>query len=80
MPEFQPVSTIEELAALNCDDMLAGYYAGYRGEPEPDSTKSKGFWHGYRNGAVDAGRATIDEYQTSLARECVRYGYLKSHQ
>lgn len=80
MPEFNPVSTVEELAALSVEEILAGYYAGYHGEQQPDSTKSKSYWHGYRNGAVDAGRATIDEHQASLARECVRDGYLKSHQ
>lgn len=77
MSEFTPVSTVEELAKLNDEEIIEGYRSGYKGDPEPDSTKSKSFWHGYRNGLVDSGRWKGDEHQTALARDCIAHGIFK---
>lgn len=56
---------------LDEDDCLAGYWSGYRNEPEPGSDKSRSFFHGWRNGRVDGGHAKIDEAQTEYARRYV---------
>lgn len=67
MSEFQPVTTLSDLAVQDCDEILAGYVAGLHGEPEPGSDKSRAFWHGWRNGSADAGRRPFDAAQRRLA-------------
>jgi ribosome modulation factor len=71
MSEFQPVETKADLERLDDDEILAGYLAGLSGESEPGSDKSRAYWHGWRNGMVDSGRAQIDCAQVRLAREVV---------
>ena len=71
MSEYQPVATKAELEQLEEKDMLAGYLAGYNGASEPGSAFSRSYWHGWRNGRVDSGRAEIDAAQIKLAREVV---------
>jgi hypothetical protein len=77
LSEYTPISSVAELALLNSDEIIEGYRSGSRGEPEPDSTKSKSFWHGYRNGLVDFGHWKGDEHQTALARDCIAHGIFK---
>lgn len=71
MSEFQPVATKAELDMLDDGEMVAGYRAGFGGESEPGSDKSRSYWHGWRNGMVDSGRTRIDTAQAMLAREIV---------
>jgi hypothetical protein len=71
MSEFAPVRTVDDLNALDLQDMLKGYQAGRSGEPEPGSDKSRAFWHGWRNGRVDGQHDQIDSAQAQLAREVV---------
>lgn len=71
MSEFQPVATKTDLENLDDAEMVAGYLAGFNGESEPGSDKSSSYWHGWRNGMVDCGRAQIDAAQAQLAREVV---------
>lgn len=50
--------------------MVAGYRAGFAGEPEPvASVYSRSFLHGWKNGAVDAGLRPKDGAQALLAHE-----------
>ena len=67
MSEFQPVETVEDLNSLDDDEMLAGYRHGLSDGAEPGSDKSRSFWHGWRNGAVDSKRKEIDGHQMRLA-------------
>lgn len=78
MSEFAPVTTKAELALLDEDEMVAGYRLGYSGAPEPGSDRSRSFWHGWRNGAVDGKHRTIDDAQQCLAREVVAR-HMKMH-
>ena len=71
MAEFQPVRSISDLDALDSDEMIAGYWAGRDGEPEPGSDKSRAFWHGWRNGRADGCHDQIDGAQRELARHVV---------
>jgi hypothetical protein len=71
MSEFQPLSTMAELDALDSDECLAGYRSGWSGDPEPGSDKSKSHWHGWRNGMMDSGRMALDTASHSLVREVV---------
>lgn len=72
MSEFKPVRTLADLDQLDPDDILAGYRAGLRGEPEPGNLHSRGYWHGWRNGRVDAGFAEKDVDQCHLVAEAHR--------
>jgi hypothetical protein len=56
---------------LDEDECLAGYWAGYRNDPEPGSDKSRSFFHGWRNGRVDGGHAQTDRDQEEYARRYV---------
>ncbi|WP_211440967.1 hypothetical protein [Collimonas humicola] len=69
MSEFTKVSTLAEVAMLDKDEMMLGYWHGFEGNDEPGSDKSKSFWHGYRNGRVDGGFAEPDLAQKQLAHE-----------
>lgn len=72
MSEFQKVSSKADLDNLDEADIVAGYIAGLDGANEPGSDKSRGYWHGWRNGMVDSGRSDKDAEQASLAVEIVR--------
>ena len=60
MTEFAPVRTVSDLKSLEEGDVLEGYLDGVSGYPEPGSDRSRGYWHGWRNGRVDAGLADPD--------------------
>lgn len=72
MSEFTPVTTMSELNLLNEDDILQGYRDGLWGWATPDSTKSRGWHHGYANAMVDTWQAKITPEQAKLAREYVK--------
>lgn len=58
------------MAVLNLqddDEIVAGYLAGFRGEPAPGTDKSRGYHHGYGNGLVDSHRAQISPEQSEMA-------------
>lgn len=77
MSEFQSAATIEDLSSLDEAEMLEGYQAGYKGEAEPGSDRSRSYYHGWRNGMVDSKRLDATPEQLNLAREVVQSGYLK---
>lgn len=68
MSEFVPVKTLEDLAALNDDEVREGYFDGRHGEPEPGNNRSRSYWHGWRNGAVDGRHREKEADQAELAR------------
>ena len=70
---MKAVTTLEELAALDEDAILAGYRAGFAGpDGMPDYTrKDQAYWHGYLNAEVDRGRVPISNEQAQLARAYV---------
>ena len=73
------VSTLAELDALDCDELLAGYHDGFDGEPEPGANRSLAYWHGWRNGAVDGGHREKDAEQAWLARITLATGYFDKY-
>lgn len=72
MSEFIPVTTIEDLDTLDPIEMVEGYRDGLRGEPEPGNNRSRAYWHGWRNGAVDGKHREIDAAQRTLAAAQVK--------
>lgn len=76
MAEFHTVSTLVDLMMLDDADIAAGYSAGLEGAPPPASDRSKGYWHGWRNGLVDSGRRPADAAQLALHQDIERAGGL----
>jgi site-specific DNA-cytosine methylase len=68
MAEFPPVETIEDFRRLDDGEIMEGYFDGFHGGPPPGSNRSRAFWHGWRNGRVDAGLAKPDFAQLALER------------
>lgn len=67
MAEFSPVQTIDDFRTLDDGEMLEGYLDGFHGEAAPDSSRSRSYWHGWRNGMVDNGRHPPDRADLALA-------------
>ena len=74
-PYGAAVQDLGEAAALDDDDLLEGYRDGRAGEPEPRGNRSRSYWHGWRNGAVDGGHREKDEAQAALARSFAENGW-----
>lgn len=69
----QGVTTVIELQALDERLMVEGYTAGRHNRL--DTTKTDpAYLHGYLNGLVDGGHATLSPSQELLAREYVQSG------
>lgn len=64
----EPVTTLDDLDDLDPEEVIAGYWDGYDGEPEPGDNRSRAYWHGWRNGAVDGKHREKDDAQAELAR------------
>ena len=70
--EREPISDLQTLAEQDERDMLAGYWAGFRGDGhEPSAEFNRAYWHGWRNGMADSGRLSIDAAMRKLAAEFV---------
>lgn len=70
-PYGDPITSLADLVPLDDDEKLEGYRDGYGGEPEPKGNRSRSYWHGWRNGATDAGHRPKDAAQAELARAYV---------
>ena len=69
MDKWRDIETaLEELDTLDRAEVLEGYFDGRAGEPEPGDNRSRSYWHGWRNGALDGGHRKKDEAQAALAR------------
>ncbi len=66
MAEFQPVRTVDDFRTLDDGEMLEGYLDGFDGQAPPDSTRSRSYWHGWRNGMVDSARCPPDQAYLAL--------------
>ena len=77
MSEFEKVSTLTDLNNLDQDEVLQGYRSGWDGLSEPESDKSRSFWHGWRNAMIDKQIIPSDEECANLAEEYVRR--MRSH-
>lgn len=71
MSEFKPVTELDDLNALDSDEIVEGYWSGYRGDQEPGNNHSRAYWHGWRNGRVDGKYEESDDAQRLLAQRVV---------
>jgi hypothetical protein len=68
MSEFALVETVADFRQLDDGEILEGYFDGFHGGAAPGSGRSRSFWHGWRNGRVDAGLAEPDAAHCALER------------
>lgn len=61
----KPLTNCYEVDTLDLHEVNEGYQAGLRGET-CSKEKSRSFWHGWRNGSMDAGIIPIDEAARQL--------------
>lgn len=73
----KPVTTVEELQALDQDAIVRGYRAGLSAAPDY-AERDRGYWHGYLNGLVDGKHAQPSPEQALLAHNYVASGTLKA--
>ena len=67
---YEPVRTVADLATLDYVEMREGYFDAVEGLPEPGNNRSRSYWHGWRNGALDHGIIEKDDAHSDLARAC----------
>ena len=67
MSEFRPISTVRDYHTLDESDVFLGYMDGFEGAPPPGSGHSRGYFHGWRNGMIEAGFAEPDRAYETLA-------------
>ena len=73
----KPVTTVEELQALDQDAIVRGYRAGLSAAPDY-AERDRGYWHGYLNGLVDGKHAQPSPEQALLAHNYVASGALRA--
>lgn len=71
MVPYKPVETVADLDTLDSGEMVEGYFDGFHGDPEPGNNRSRSYWHGWRNGAVDGKHREMDDAQRRLAHAVV---------
>lgn len=67
MTEFHPVNTVAEFKTLDDGEVLEGYLDGFHAAGTPDSTRSRSYWHGWRNGMIESHRMPPDTAYIRLA-------------
>jgi hypothetical protein len=70
---FKEITTSAEADALDSDQVVAGYRAGWRDQPNYTRTE-QAYWHGYLNGQVDSGRMEASPAQRAVAKDAVANG------
>ncbi|UCV00275.1 hypothetical protein [Acidovorax radicis] len=74
---FKAITTVAALNALDQDQIVAGYRAGMRNEPDY-TQRDQGYWHGYMNGQVDTRRMPISPEQQQLCQAVIDSGEFKN--
>ncbi len=72
-----PITKASLLDKLDDKELLQGYTDGRNNEPEPGDNHSYSYWHGWRNGMMDAGYMRHDTASRSLAKDVIDTGYFK---
>jgi len=50
-----PITTLEELDALDSEELFAGYVGAEKGDPEPGANHTRSYHHGWRTRMMDMG-------------------------
>ncbi len=68
---FVPVASLDDLASLSHEEVVAGYLDWRRGDPEPGPNRGRAYWHGWMNAARDHHERPDTPEAARLAREIV---------
>lgn len=79
MTEFSPVRTVADFQNLDEGETLEGYLDGFHDGPSPNSSNSRSYWHGWRNGMVDSHRQPPDCASEELAQDFERHPSSRHH-
>lgn len=69
---FEPVRTLKDLETLDLAEIVEGYMAAQRGDPEPGLNRGRAYWHGWCNRMRDIGELPPNDASSSLAAEMVK--------
>lgn len=64
----KPITTLEELDALDEAELLAGWRDANRGDPEPGANHTRSYHHGWRTRMMDLGEIPIPPEHQELTR------------
>lgn len=64
-----PCNASPDVDELNSDEVLDGYVAALRNEPEPTYPRSRSYWHGRNAGADDVPLLRVNPALRRFARE-----------
>jgi hypothetical protein len=67
-----PVTTLEELDALDEAEMVRGHLSAEKGDPEPGANHSRSFHHGWRTRMMDLGEIEAPSEHRLLVRAWVQ--------
>lgn len=67
MAEFGTVETVADFRTLDEGEVLEGYLDGFEAAGVPDSSRSRSYWHGWRNGVIESKRMPPDAAYCRLA-------------
>ena len=62
------VTTLAQLAALDSDEVMAGFMASEKGDPEPGDNHSLSFHHGWLSRQYDLGERPVPPEHKALTR------------
>jgi hypothetical protein len=77
MGHHAPVTTLEELDALDEDELVAGYLSAQKGDPEPGANHTRAYHHGWRTRMMDRGEIPVPDEHAKLVRVWVSRGGLR---
>jgi hypothetical protein len=63
---IEPVRTIADFKTLDEGEVLEGYLDGFSGLMPTAPTRSRAYWHGWRNGMIESERHPPDEAYIEL--------------
>lgn len=69
-----PITTLDEVDALDPDKVVAGYAGAERGDPEPGDNHSRAYHHGWRTRMMDFGELPIPPEHRELVRALLKRG------
>ena len=69
----KPVTTLDELLALDDQELLDGYLNTRKGDPEPGDNHSQAYHHGWRIKMMDLGEILIPPEHRELTRQYVKH-------
>ena len=69
-----PITTLEELDALDEAEMVEGHRSAEMGDPEPGANHSRAYHHGWRTRMMDLEQVPVPPVHRELTRQLLARG------